>query len=387
VLCEFAERVKRDWLNELGMPDNWRDPIVLVVAEHDSSRPAAAPSPLEIYQNEIHLKYQLRRELGQLNEAAFVNDVVHALCAEFANRDQPVTKSRAYVPAPIPPWLADGLTQEILGHNDLLLAAAQRSLGAGRPQTASEILRATSTPDDEAMRELFEANAWLFAESLIALHDGPHKLRRLLLELGAQKSATNAFWTVYRTDFSQTAALEKWWAIQLTSRAAAQVAQNFTATQTAQRLDEILPTKLMLPAGKRGARQVLEPIAQLWIYYEQPWLPDVLREKRVSLELLRALSHPLYRDVIQKYADAIKELQDRKLNRFRRAVAKAETDRARVDAESQNISAYLDGAERAFAANDWTGTFTNYFATMNQLERLEQQRRSPISDYLDKFDK
>jgi len=125
-----------------------------------------------------------------------------------------------------------------------MLSIAQRSVAAGRPQQATGLLGLKALPTDPMERQLFQANSWILTESLLGLPDGSRKLRGFLSELGAQKAASNAFWAVYRQDFPQEIALEKWWSLEQIRRTSVSLAQNLSAEETARQLDAILLTKL-----------------------------------------------------------------------------------------------------------------------------------------------
>lgn len=386
-LCVFSERVKREWLAQLDATDAWRDPVIFIIQDREPSRAEAPAIALEIFQTDLHLKYQVRCLVPPpLNEAVLLDAAIEALCAEFANRMQPVPKSQPYIAAPVPLWLVQGLAQSLRGPNETLLAAAQRSAAAGRPQEAMELIAKTELSGDPLDRQLFQANAWLFTEGLLRLPDGGGKLQRYLTELGAQKSATNAFWTIYGQDFPQTVALEKWWSLQRAQRTTMHAAQNLSAMETSRRLDELLHVKLTVPAGKKSHEsEVDQSLSQLWRYDQERWLNDVLRNELVALQALRAQAHPRYQDVIGQYSEAIGWLLDKKINRFRRAVKRAYNARAGIDRDSRETTAYLDRAEQIFVPEDPAKLFQGYFQTLDESQNLEQRRRNPISDYLDKF--
>src|SRR5260221_2601999 len=144
----------------------------------------------------------------------------------------------------MPLWLVEGLAASVHGRVDSLLAITRQSTAAGRPQQVADVLDVKVLPIDTADRQLFQANAWLLTESLLALPDGSRKLRSFLSELGAQKSASNAFWAVYHQDFPENAAIEKWWSLEQARRTSVTVAQNLSAAETARQLDAILVVKL-----------------------------------------------------------------------------------------------------------------------------------------------
>ena len=387
VLCVYAEHVKREWLWLLDASDQWRDPILIVVRPREASGADALPISLEMVRTDQHLKYQIDCLAPPLDETELLTTVVEALCAEWANRDQPTVRGRTYTAPRMPLWLVHGMAAAIEGRGDLLLAIARRSVAAGRPQAAADLLETKLLPSDPAVRALFQANAWMFTESLLALPDGVPKMQRFLTELGSQKVARTAFWAVYRGDFPQTIALEKWWSLQQVSRTSVVVAENLSARETAQRLHEILLTKLDPVRGRRGMPGETElPVAQLWHYDEEPWLPEVLEMKIDRLGALRSQAHPLYRSVIDDYVDALSWLMRQSTVRFRRAVRKAEAKRLAVENQSNAIAAYMDEAERVYAPEEFSTIFAGYFRTLDQLQKLEDERHSPISDYLDRFD-
>lgn len=387
-LCVFAERVKREWLAQLQMTDAWRDPILFVVRDRETSQRDAPAVALEIFQTDLHLKYQVRILVPPpLDESIALDATLEALCAEFANRAQPVSRSRSYQPAPVPLWLVQGLAGSLRGQSESLLAVARRSVSAGRPQQAAELLVAATLPADPLDRQLFQANAWLFTEELLRLSDGSRKMQQFLTELAAQKSVTNAFWSVYRQEFQEIVALEKWWGLQLSRRTTFQAARTLTAEETSRRLEQILRAQLV-QTGTANSTQAgrEEPLSKLWTYFEKRWLPGLIGEKLAELQALRAQAHLRYGAVIDEYAEALTWLLDQKINRFRRAVRLADAARAKADNESRATAAYLDQAERIYSAEDLATLFDGYFETLEKFQTLDQQRRSPISDYLDKFD-
>jgi hypothetical protein len=388
-LCVYAERVKHEWLRRMDMADNWRDPILLVVHTRESAPTNAPAISMAMFQTDVHLKYQIRCLLPPpLDEAELLAKVVEALSAEWANREQPIARGQLYAAPVMPLWLVEGLAASIQGHFEFLLAIARRSVAAGRPQQASDMLDVQVLPADAADRRLFQANAWMFTESLLALPDGSRKLRSFLSELGAQKAAGKAFWTVYHQDFPQNAALEKWWNREQARHTSVTLAQDLSAAETARQLGVILVAKLGPVKGRKGIpEQTKTTIDGLWQYTDEPWLSDVLKLKIDQLGTLRSQAHPLYRPVLDEYIQAMKWLMQDSTVHFRRAVRQAAMMQAAVEKQSHAIAAYMDQAEHAYAPEELSQVFNGYFQTFDQAQKLEGERRSPISDYLDKFDR
>ena len=387
-LCVYAERIKREWLRQLAMADQWRDPIVVVVHPRGPSETDVPAISLLTFQTEKHFKYQIDcLAPPPLDEAELLAAIVDGLCAEWANRAEPANLGQPYTVPRMPLWLVQGLAASIQGRNDLLLGVTRRSIAAGRPQSASGLLAAKVLPADPAERALFQANAWIFTESLVTLPGGAEKLRRFMAELGARKSASNAFWSVYRQDFPRDLAFEKWWSLQQVSRASVGLAENLTAEETSQQLDHILLTRLDPANEGRGlASETTPAVGQLWRYTDEPWLKEVVKSKIDRLGALRGQAHPCFRPVIDRYLEAMNWLAQRNTVRFRRSVAKASVERVAAEKWSKAANAYLDQAERTYAPEELSKIFAGYFQTLDRFQDLDQQRHSPISDYLDKFD-
>jgi hypothetical protein len=376
-LCTYAERIKTEWLNRLDMRDTWRDPILLVVRSREGDRSNAPVLMAEIFQTEVHFKYQLTFVVPPGPDApTFTAAIVELLCAEAANRDQPRATSGSYLSAPIPVWLSEGLAQSILGRPDELLAVTRRSASGLRPQTAMELMGAAQPPGDPASRALYRANAWLLTRSFMRLPNGTRKMQELLTELGATKTFTRAFDKVYGNDFPDTATLEDWWSNQLTHVRETIVAENYTLADTAHRLDALLTVEVE-PHPQFG---------ELWHYYDHPWLAQWLRDRLPAMEALNGYGHPVYRPIVTEYAEAMRQLLDRKINRFRRAAGEAAQLRTNLDRLARQIHETLDRIESRNGGGD-TNQFVEFFHTLERLEKFEKQRRDPIGDYLDQFDK
>jgi len=387
-LCAYAEHVKREWLKQLDVADKWRDPILLLVQTHPADQPVASTVSMAVLQTDEHLEYRIRCLVPPpIDEVELSAAMVDALCLEWANREQVVEPGKAYVVPGVPLWLVEGLAVSIEGRHETLLSISQRSVAGGRPQEARDLLNAEALPDDSVERQLFEADAWIFTEGLLALHQGPRKMQSFLSGLGVQKVASNTFWKVYHEDFPSATALEKWWSLELVRRTSMTVAQDLSVEDTERDLNVILATRLGATGGRRGMPgDTNVPVDDLWRYAGAPWLKDLLKLKIDRIGALRGVAHPLYLPVLDDYMEALVWLQRGNVTRFHRGLSRAEATRAVADKQAHGITAYLDEAERIYAPEPISNSFRGYFQTLDQLQKLDSERRSPISDYLDKFD-
>jgi hypothetical protein len=387
-LCVYAEHIKQEWLGRMDATDAWRDPILLVVRPRTPAQTNMPTIWMAVFQTDEHLKYQIHCLIPpRIDEAELLTTIVDALCSEWANRKQITVSGHPYTAPAMPTWLVQGLAASIQGRYEFLLSIAQRSVEAGRPQQAADLLDTRVLPSDPMDRELFRADAWIFTESLLALPDGPRKLQGFLSTLGEQKVASNAFWRIYQQDFPKSIALEKWWSLEQARRTSVSLAQDLPVQETARRLDSILLTRLN-SVRRRGekAEELTVPISNLWRYADAPWLNNVLKLKIDRLGTLRSQAHPLYQAVVDKYIDAASWLYRGSVIRFRRGIDNAEAAQAVAETRSGKIAAYMDQAERIYAPQEQSKVLAAYFQTLAQFQKIEDERRNPISDYLDKFD-
>ena len=371
-LCVFAERLKRHWCASLDITDRWHDPIVLVLRDQVATN-APANVTLNIIQIGPVLKYEIGCRMSPPpDESMLAAAVIEALCLEVANRGRPANATEAWQSAQIPLWLIRGLAGTMSSGNDWLMNVARRSATAARPPAAHDILRVKVLPVDEVDRDLFLANAWLLTDGLLRLPGGTRKLQQFLAEL---RPADDAFAKVYGADFPNAVALEKWWSLVQARLTAIVIPQDLAIRETTQQLDALL-------VFTNGV-----PFNNLYRHTDEAWFKRELPVRLAELEILLSRAHPLYRPILTAYIEAGHELVNGYINRYRRAVARAEILRPGIDQQGQAIAAFIDQAEAMYTPNVSSNLWNGYFRTLEQLDSFERQRHNPISDYLDQFGK
>jgi len=379
VLCVLGSEVKREWLKRLNLPDKWRDPIVLVVAERSDSQRDAPACWLEILRTDLHLKFQIQlRVPPPLPRAEVVRALVQALCSEYANRELEFRRQPHLAATVVPPWLVEGLSQSIAGEQDKLLGILRRGLHSGAAPMVEELLTATAIPSDDAGRLRFQAYSWVLVEALLSLPSGAEKLCQLMREPGR-------FSEIYRWQFDTDAAREKWWSLQITERGSALVAADWSAAETGRRLAAILPSKLQMQLPDAVAEAPVA-FADLGRYTEKKWLAPLARDKLAQLAALRGTAHPLYRDAIDHYAVALQYLLAGSVSRFRHETRLAQRAHAAADEQTRKISEYVDQVERVYAPSN-RAALQRAMNLLDATQEMNILRRDPISDYLDQFDR
>lgn len=384
-----AEQVKRQWLRELGFRDEWRDAIVLVMVDADPARPPAENPARLIAPTALGWKYQITWFTPPPPDSSRVlPPLVEMLCAEWIQRSVPPLAGRPATPVKLPPWVVLGLTHRIQQRDEIAWQRARRVREEGVAPSAVLLLSARDIPSGEVERDLFAIHAGLMWEALRALPGGAAKLQQFLLRLPAPQDATDVFWEVFRDEFSAPAALERWWAVQFAARTGMQPAQNLTPRETEQRLQRILRTRLWVPDDEASTEREVElSLAELSPYMRDRWLQSVIQDKRSRLAALHEVTLPAYREIIAGYDEALRWLAEGHRVRFRRVLTRTERQHAALTQTHRAVEEYLDHIEWQRTPADYAGGLQGALGVLEELDRLQRQRRNPISEYLDRWDR
>jgi hypothetical protein len=236
LLAVSAERFKAALRAQLGLAADapWNGKIFLVLRPAHSPDEAVFITPQPFIRN-----WNYRLELPDVisrNRCARALGAV--LLLEFANRSAPVS-GRAAVP---PDWLVDGLAREILESADTKvilsaptkiidripqtrldekrrgvdpLAAARTVLQNYPALTFGQLGWPTDAQMDGADGGVYLASAQLFVHDLLALPNGPAKVRALLAELPAHENWQSAFFAAFGENFLRPLDVEKWWSLRV----------------------------------------------------------------------------------------------------------------------------------------------------------------------------
>jgi hypothetical protein len=385
VLCVFAEQLKQQWQQRLDISiDKWLDPVAIRLAERPTTN--AAPIWMEVFRTDLHLRYQIEVRIPpSLDRQRVASFLLQALCAEYANRERLFPRQPPYEISQPPVWLVEGLAQSMVGSPEQLLPAIQRAAGSALPPTAEQLITAMELPSHPGERLRFQAAAWLLTESLLALPGGSAKLLRLLRTTNPGDNPQKQFHEIYAGNFADASAREKWWSLQMLTRAAGTLAQDLTATETSRQLTNILPTKLELRSGTETGQAVV-PVGELFQHVETGWFLAATQEKLSQLRMLSRTAHPAYREVLGHYLAGLQLLAEHKVARGRSEITLAVKLQAAADRKSQQVRDYVDQAERIHTPYD-DSNLREKIRLLLAADELELLRRDPISDYLNKFDK
>jgi hypothetical protein len=327
LLAVSAERFKLALRTQLGFKpaDNWAGKIFLVL--HPAQ---TAADPVNIAITRLPDGWSYRVELPDVVlRPRFARALAATLLLEIANRGNLNENS-----AELPPWLADGLAQQILGGETtkLILSAPGKKneldVTEARFEKNSRGLdplagaRATLQnfpvlafdqlcwPADEQLNGAdggaYFASAQLFTADLLALPGGPEKMRRLLAGLPAHLNWQTAFYDVFRENFRRALDVEKWWSLRVVRFASRDPGPRWTAAASRERLAELLA----VPVEFRNAPDALPEFTQVSLQtavqnFSAAQRQSVLGFKLRDFELAQFRMAPPFAALVDGYRTAL----------------------------------------------------------------------------------
>jgi hypothetical protein len=307
LLSVTAERIKNSLRQELGIDPNapWRGKIFLVL------HPAQSLDEEVLIISQPFLKgWNYRVELPDvMPQPRFMRAMTSVLLMELASHSaKPGGHS-----AEIPEWLADGLAEQLLAADQrwVVLSSPDKTIN-GLPQKrtvtnergldpladARKILRVQpaltfeelSWPTDTQLNGedggAYHASAQLFVTGLLALKDGPARLRAMIDMLPACYNWQTAFQNSFRDIFPRPLDVEKWWSLQVVGFAARERGSMWTPAVSREKLDEILA----VPVNVRASSNALPTFAEVSLQtvirsFENPRQTEILRTKWRDLQV------------------------------------------------------------------------------------------------------
>jgi len=325
LLAISAERVKKSVYQELEIDSAkpWRGQIFLAI--HASRTP---DEEVRVMSSRFDKGWTYRVELPDVvSRERLTRALVGVTLIEFANRRG---GDRS---AEIPPWLIDGLAEQLLAVNATgfilsaptrvennvtvrridssergwdRLAGAHRILQNNPPFTFEQLGWPT---DDQLSGEdggLYHASAQLFVSELTGLKNGPARLRSMLESLPDYYNWQIAFRHAFAAEFPNAVDIEKWWAVRTIVFAAMDIGPTWTAVASREKLDAILS----VPVEYRSDSNNLPAHAEVSLQTIIRNFPDdrrteILRSKTQDLQLAELRMAPQFASLTERYRQAI----------------------------------------------------------------------------------
>jgi hypothetical protein len=332
LLAVSAERFKFSLRQQLGIPVDatWSGKIYLQV------HPARSPDETVTIMSSPFLNYwnYMVRLPDMLGKTRYARALSGVLLLELANRN---VKPGGHT-AELPPWLVDGLAQQVLGADsdkvilsvipkkDDVLPASRINLsqrGIDPLASSRQILRnlpvstfdQLSWPTDAQMEGAdggaYLASAQLFLSELLKLKNGREKMRAMLTELPEHLNWQTAFFHAFGQDFQRPLDVEKWWALRAVTFDSRSSSPHWPTDVSLVRLQELM----LVPVESRGDSNALPTHVEISLQealktLDLEQLDTIMRTKVRDLRIAELqLAPPFgqladgYRLVLEKFID------------------------------------------------------------------------------------
>ena len=277
LLVVSCERMKELFLLGLGMRDEWRGKIELVI---NASLPEDRGPLLTAVHRPDGWSYEL--ELPKtIQPPILVRAVIQTLLAELVNR------RAGSQSADIPFWLVEGLSAHLQANNVPTFIIRPNVQSAGYNRLGLEGLNAVREGLREHAPLSFQQLSWpewsnvtgkdqavygscaqLFFESLLHLNDGPSCLRRMLEEMPRHMNWQTAFLLAFHSHFARLLDVEKWWGLICVSFSESDLTQSWTEQECWHKLQEALdvPVEVHFAPSRMPAkaRVTLQEVILQW---------------------------------------------------------------------------------------------------------------------------
>ncbi len=380
----MVEETKADVLELLGEKgDSWKMPIVISIAP-----PAGRTRPPVIFQmvsTPEGAKIDIDAEIGP--DPAAVNlrkQVVRAVLLEIAYRARPpVRGGEAYREAPW--WLVDGAI-ETFRRRDLGVDSAlfQRLVENNKMPPIERFLELRADGLGATAEAIDAACAMGLVQLLVEQPNGRANLGRLVRRWPDTGSDPVA---ALKKDFPSlaegSAALQKWWMLNLARFAAADRYRGLTLEETDRQLAALLEIEIVI--DKTGAKKKF-PLADFAQFLKLPAAPAALAARKLAVFTLGAQANALLRPVVSEYEEVFALLARGKTQKLSARIENIEQYRATVLHRMDKIADYMNWYE-ATQTGVRTNAFDGYLKAANEVSREELHRSEPIARYLDLLEK
>jgi hypothetical protein len=377
VICDLAERTKRELRTLLDERDNWTTPIIINAQYPQANLPELPRLNVEVGQTGFGLKLQLDLVVNsQTRSPEIRRELLRALILERMYRGRAnIAAGTAYTSPP--DWLLDGIPGE-----EADLPRARLASLLALPVSAQNVLPLekflAQRPEllEAAGRTFYRAYSFALVDLLSHSPDGPRRLTRLMTDLPVASNDPMGELRNHFPELFEKGASEKTWAQQITRLSTEQPYQLMGPVETERMLAEKL--RIRISEGGLEKRYELEEFA---VYLKLKSAKNALGTLAADLGALATRANPLYAPIIAEYLEITARLSRRRTLGIAGRLERLRTDRHALTAQMREIDDYLNWFE-ATSLPQPSGDFNDYIRAAERAIQPEQAKRDPISVYL-----
>lgn len=393
-LCVIlAENAKEELLRMLEQKDAWKIPISVVLHGEPGDK---APASLFVTRLKVvdgFYQLQLDMHLAEgLQVERFKRAITEMLLYEHALKALPLVNEAMTLS--VPPWLSVGLREasawRMQQTDRRLYAAMFKGDGAYKVEDLLTVSRGDHAKFDEASKVAFRVSAGALVMALLEQPEGRKAFSKFLEEAASFGGEMALLLRRHFPDLSLSPnSLAKWWALQLANQGGLNLLTDvMTIAETEEQLTEAL--HLYLPADEAAAQPGPSRVdIKQWDKLndlERLQKAAAVKPAQAALVHLSYRCFPSYRPLLVEYQKQLIRLGQGDDEAVAQALTELERAREIMRAKTQRGRDYLDWFEIT-RARDTSGAFDDYLELKRQLKKRENDRKDPMSIYLDRMDK
>lgn len=385
----LAEEAKDDLLKLAELKDEWKT-LVSVVLHGKPGDPLPPRSvALNLFSNEGGYSMRLDLHLARgIEQDRFRRAITSALLYEQSLRKLPPgTTDSALI---VPPWLVEGLGEAVAWKEKRgdrrLYEAIFRHGGIYKLNDLFAVTEAEHESLDGAMRAAFRVASGAMVMALLEQPQGKEGFRTFISEAA---NFGGEMPVLLRRCFPELnlseRSLEKWWMLVGIDKSAPDLTESLGVVETESGLEEILKLHFRDAAGTATEK----PLHTSWEELSSlpaPARSEAVRPVQDALVRLSYRSFPSFRPILAEYQLILAELLRPKPQKIGERLAALQESRVTMAEKARHARDYLDWFEIT-RVRETSGEFEDYLALKERLKVRSEDRKDPVSSYLDRMEK
>ena len=314
-----AERTRRLFARQLHLQERHRDEVHIILLNR-----IEPDAPIHLVTRVFSDRFQYQLGLpGRLENTRLVRSLVRSMLQEFANRGGRRS-------ADLPPWIVEGMTQQVLsefmpayvsnrrpltrevsGYD--LLSDARTYFSTNSCMTIEELSFYGDSEGEALDRKRFDYSAQLLVHELLQLPNGAMLMQNFLRTLPSTLNWQTAFYHTYAAHFKDPLALTKWWMLTWVDFQSRRAQEVWPVDVSLQKLEALLQTTLETRASPDSLPEHRQTTLSDFIT-ETPFSTHkgVLTEKVQQLFFLAHQLAPTVAGLAGEYQECLRSYVDRR---------------------------------------------------------------------------
>ncbi len=378
----LAEDVKRKFLHELRLKDNWKHPIVVQIV-----RPGADGTSrlgMRLYQTEEGLKFQVDVEFGEdLENDALREELLAALMSELAYRNIDYVTIGGAVAQP-PHWLVSGMSG-IIGLRERKIPADVYKviLESNLMPQISTFLDENPQGKDTATRGVYRAHAISFVRTLLEIPSGGAQIVEYLQSMAADPKGDAKMLLIEKVpELEEGVEFQKLWALNIARLAITDRSEFMTVAESEVQLLRVLDADILMMKGEEELRYKLTDIETI---AASPQGKMALTNLAATLRQTGLRVNPLQQPIVNEYLEIlnIAIMPKGKLKGLQARILQTNALREQVRELGYDIEDHMNWMQATQVGRS-SELFSGYFQAVKRFKREEPEKRvDPVTQYMD----